>query len=83
MAQKLEDASRFLDTDIARYRELNMGYTKNSNPSSSDDLVKLQELLLLEIRFLAGCDIRWDNRVPIQRTSNSSAVTTPEEQPPA
>ena len=73
MAQKLEDASRFLEADIARYRELNMNYAKNPNPSSTADLLKLQELLLLDIRFLAGCDIRWDHPVPSQ-CSDSNAT---------
>ena len=65
--QKLEDAARFLENDIARYKALNMIYAKNKNPSSEEDLLNLQELILLEIRFLAGCDIRWEQRPSSKR----------------
>ena len=90
MAQKLEEASRFPDADIAQYKALNMNYAKNPNPSSTEDLLKFQELILLDIRFLAGCDIRWDHRIPLERTLSSAAAAdaadatdAAETQPPA
>jgi hypothetical protein len=73
--QKLEDASRFLDNDIARYKALNLNYAKNKNSSSEEDLQKLLELILLDIRFLAGCDIRWDQQ-PSSKQSNKNADNT-------
>ncbi len=72
--KKLEDTSRFLDTDIERYKVLNMIYAKNANPSTREELLDFQELILLDIRFLAGCDIQWDQRVPLQCTSGSVPV---------
>ncbi len=76
--QKLEDASRFLENDIARYKTLNMNYAINKNPSSEEDLLKLQELILLEIRFLAGCDIRWDQRTSSKRLNKINDNTVAE-----
>ncbi len=51
-----------------------MNYAKNSNPSSREDLLNFQELILPDIRFLAGCDIHWDFGVPLRRTSDSAAI---------
>ena len=70
--QKLEDASIFLDSDIARYKALNLDYANNPCPSSTEDLLKFQELILLDIRFLAGCDISWDH--PNQPSTPSSTA---------
>ncbi len=71
--QKLEDASIFLDSDITRYKALNMNYENNNNPSTTEDLLKFQELILLDIRFLAGCDINWDYRDEAQRKQDAPA----------
>jgi hypothetical protein len=51
-----------------------MNYAKNKNPSTTEDLLKFQELLLLDIRFLGGCDIHWDHGVPLQQTSSPAAA---------
>jgi hypothetical protein len=80
--QKLEDAAYFLEADIERYKVLNMNYAKNTNPSSKEDLLNMQELILLDIRFLAGCDIHWDNGASPQQTSSSAAVDAAAKQQP-
>jgi hypothetical protein len=72
--QKLEDASIFLDSDIARYKALNLNYSNNSSPSSREDLLKFQELILLDIRFLAGCDINWDHRNETPKASDTATA---------
>ena len=80
--QKLEDASRFLEDDIARYKALHVKYAKNKNPSSEEDLLELQELILLEIRFLAGCDVRWDQRPVSNRLKKINDNAVPESRRP-
>jgi hypothetical protein len=72
--QKLEDASIFLESDIARYKALNLGYSNNNSPSSTEDLLKFQELILLDIRFLAGCDIDWGHQNQMPTSTDTAAA---------
>jgi hypothetical protein len=74
--QALEEATLFTDSNIARYKALNINYAHNPNPSSDEDLRKLQELILLDIRFLAGCDILWEHRPSSQQSSRDASHGT-------
>lgn len=67
---------QFLTADIEQYKKLNAQYDQLKRPKpSASRLQDLQDLVLLDLRLLRGCDVEWNRRTTAEAGSGSPAKT--------